>query len=52
MLKINVVNLVMFIVTMFEFIMAKPTMAQLLTKALANLTILCGFIDHAMKQFD
>jgi hypothetical protein len=30
MLKINIANLVTFIVTMVKFIMAKPTMAQLL----------------------
>jgi hypothetical protein len=29
MLKINITNLVMFIVTMVKFILAKPTMAQL-----------------------
>jgi hypothetical protein len=30
MLKINIVNLVMFIITMVKFIMEKPTMAQLI----------------------
>jgi hypothetical protein len=30
MLKINTTNLIMFIVTMVKFIMAKPTMAQLI----------------------
>jgi hypothetical protein len=30
MLKINIVNLVMLIVTIIKFIMAKPTMAQLI----------------------
>jgi hypothetical protein len=30
MLKINITNLVMFIVTMVKFILAKPTMAQLI----------------------
>ncbi len=29
MLKINIANLIMFLVTMVKFIMAKPTMAQL-----------------------
>jgi hypothetical protein len=29
MLKINITNLVMFILTMVKFIVAKPTMAQL-----------------------
>jgi hypothetical protein len=27
--KINIVNLIMFIITMVKFIVAKPTMAQL-----------------------
>jgi hypothetical protein len=31
MLKINIANLIMLIVNMVEFIMAKPTMAQLVT---------------------
>jgi hypothetical protein len=31
MLKINIANLVMLIVNMIKFIMAKPTMAQLVT---------------------
>jgi hypothetical protein len=29
MLEINIINLIMFIVTMVKFIMGKPTMAQL-----------------------
>jgi len=28
--KINIVNLIMFIITMVKFIMAKPTMSQLI----------------------
>jgi hypothetical protein len=37
MLKINIFNLVMFIVTMIKFIMAKPTMAQLVVVKLIML---------------
>jgi hypothetical protein len=37
MLKINIVNLVLLIVTMVKFIMAKPTMAQLVLVKLIKL---------------